>query len=72
VFVHVEGVCFVNISRLKFGICSCLFLFVSEIVIVKDVPTVWILPTFYIKAGLILHFFFRGFALMRLKNCATF
>jgi hypothetical protein len=31
--------------------CSILFLFVSEIVIVKDLPTVCVLPTVYIKMG---------------------
>ena len=55
VFVPVEDQCFVNISRLKFGMCSFLFLFVSEIIIVKDLPTVRILSTFYIQAGLIVH-----------------
>jgi len=58
VFVPVEGQCFVNISRLKFNMCSFLFLFVSEVVIVKELPTVCILPTFYIKAGLTLRNFF--------------
>ena len=58
VFGPVECQCFVNISRMKFSVCSFLFLFVSEIVIVTDLLIVCILPTFYIKAGIILRNFF--------------
>ena len=72
VFGPVECQCFVNISRMKFSVCSFLFLFVSEIVIVTDLLIVCILPTFYIKAGIILRNFFAWFSLMRLKNCASF
>jgi len=73
VFVPVEGNCFVNISIFKFSMRSFLFLFVSEIVVVKDVATVHILPTFYIKACLILcSFFFARFCFNEIQKLCHF
>jgi hypothetical protein len=72
VFVPVEGQCFVNILRFKFSMRSFLFLFVSENVIVKDVPTVRILPAFYIKACLILRIFFAWFCFNEIQKLCCF